>query len=73
MPVATFAMHRTDLPNLMVRYVFIYSGYKKDREKKEKRQDQHANPKSFKGRGIPECKPEFLSLRKLILHGRLQD
>lgn len=34
MPVATFAMHRTDLPNLIVRYFFIYSGYKKTERKK---------------------------------------
>lgn len=41
MPVATSAMHRTDLPNLIVRYFFIYSGYKKT--EREKRNDNNSN------------------------------
>lgn len=41
MPVATFAMHRTDLPNLIVRYFFIYSGCKKTARKK--RNDNNNN------------------------------
>lgn len=35
MPVATLAMHRPDLHNLIVRYFFIYTGYKKT-ERNEK-------------------------------------
>lgn len=43
MPVATFAMHRTDLPNLIVRYFFIYSGYKKTERKKRNDNDNNNN------------------------------
>lgn len=45
MPVATFAMHRTDLPNLIVRYFFIYSGYEKTERKK--RNDNNNNSTLF--------------------------
>lgn len=47
MPVATFAMHRTDLPNLIVRYFFIYSGYKKTERKKRNDNDNNNNNTLF--------------------------
>lgn len=73
MPVATFAMHRTDLPNLIVRYFFIYRAYKKTERKKKK--DNNNNTLILSSSKVEEFyngilrikgpQPEFFSIRKL--------
>lgn len=51
MPVATFAMHRPDLPNLIVRYFFIYRRYKKTERNKKNGGDNMLIPSRSKVKG----------------------